>query len=137
MNLKDQCCTLSQAKRLKELGVTAKSIFSWNGYSYPDYAVGYTEDLKDDEYNAYTVAELGVMLPDFLVFDNYRCHFHSYKQEQHKSPALWTCTYGKSTDREVNDFDSHIEAQARASLLIHLLERELIPPSEVNNQLNQ
>ena len=32
MKLQDQCCTIDQSKRLKELGVTGESIFSWKLY---------------------------------------------------------------------------------------------------------
>lgn len=62
MKLENQVVPIEQAKRLKELGVNAPSIFLWykanNGYE-----VVYNEDLVDFDTNfsAYGVAELGVM----------------------------------------------------------------------------
>lgn len=158
MKLEDQVISLPMAQRLKELGVKQESYFSWFKYQYSKRKLKYpgkmgrfTQQefcgiLKSDEpfsadyavidkSCAFTVAELGQLLPDSLTVDHYRMHFHSYKQEQYKKPALWTCTLGHSTDKEVPDFDRHNEAEARGALLIHLLESNLITIEEVNSRI--
>lgn len=144
MKLQDQVCTLEQAKRLKELGI------EYDAYFYHDVHDGMGGEQKKGEssirdhlqrssmsYPAFTAAELGVMLPEYLSIDSYRMHVHSYKQEQNNSPALWTITMGKSSDKEVPDFDSHKEAQARAAMLIYLLENKLTTAEECNKRLTQ
>lgn len=76
MKLEDQVCTLEQAKRLKELGVDARSVFMWAGESEneaePRYTSGY--DWSDYpcysgmpiQFPAYTVAELMSLLPPMV-----------------------------------------------------------------------
>ena len=70
MKLEYQVCTLEQAKRLKELGVEAESLWIWLKNDADD--LPFELMLWDDEisaefytyYNAYSCAELGVMLPE-------------------------------------------------------------------------
>lgn len=112
MKLENQVCLLDLAKKLKELGVKQESLFWWQGYLHSMNRVELvnTENLDTgyDHYSAFTVAELGEMLPigvssrksytggDFMV---------KYK------------TVYKRADTEVN---------ARAKILIYLLENKLI-----------
>jgi hypothetical protein len=142
MELSKQVCTLEQAKRLKELGVDQKGYFMWQETCDVDEYMPQETVARFDEEAfqnigiaaAFTVAELGEMIPDSLLIDGYyRCHFHEYKQGRNKQPAIYTCTFGKSEDKEVPDFDSTNEAESRAALLIYLLENKLATPHNIES----
>ena len=71
MNVKDQVCSLKQAKRLKELGVKQESLFYHFQQTENDDPDVISCDIKDFFnhaifYSAFTVAELGNMLPKIL-----------------------------------------------------------------------
>lgn len=57
-----QFCTLNQAKALKELGVTQKSLFYWNkpkSVSHPEYIhFGWTSDAIASAFNAAELIEM-------------------------------------------------------------------------------
>ena len=74
MKLEDQVCGLELAKKLKELGVKQESIFAWaevnQGGNNWKYQVVQSDFQADCEYiSAFTVAELGEMLPLYLKRD--------------------------------------------------------------------
>lgn len=108
LKLEQQVCSLESSKRLKELGLQQESLFYWSWDKCTDtYNLVYVEDLKKcfesddfDEYSAYTVAELGVLIPH----------------------------YGR-TDKDRNywlNLQDLPEAEARAKMLIYVLENGLI-----------
>lgn len=130
MKLEDQVCGLELAKKLKELGVKQESIFAWaevnQGGNNWKYQVVQSDFQADCEYiSAFTVAELGEMLPLYLKrdansglpFSVERCGLQTYKTYDGKG---WVVCY---------DFLSRsgrTEANARAKMLIYLLENKLI-----------
>ena len=131
MELSKQVCSLEQAKRLKELGVEQESLFYWTSDSQPDYYLRQGEITCDDDYSAFTVAELGVMLPIFYVSgkaqdNNYTC---AHYQEATVSRKL----------RDVKSWPGRgkTEAESRAAMLIYLLENGDTTAEEVNKRLNQ
>lgn len=166
MKLQDQVCTWEQGLRLHELGVEKdKSYFTWvecilhhkggkeekwwaifrpndgvhdyaSDMTFPDWCTDDEEFETARECCAFTVAELGVMIPDYIVVDNYRMHFQSYKQEQRDNGKLFTATFGRCEDQEIPDFDNSNEAIARTDLLIFILKNNLTTPEEVNQRLN-
>lgn len=72
MILQEQVISIGQAKRLKELGVNAKSHFQWDGVltDVKGKWVGIiTDKVTATSIPAFTAAELGVMLP-VLVYQN-------------------------------------------------------------------
>ncbi len=118
MKIDDQCASLELCKRLKELGVKQESYFYWYLFSNPIennekwIITTIQKDLLlccDEYYSAFTVAELGELLP-------VTCK--SYKLFSNK----WECVYEPSEIgvREMS------EANARASMLINLIEKGLI-----------
>lgn len=139
MRLEDQCCSLDQSKRLSELGIKAKSLFYWREYldenvnkwqaalllddKTDDESIKYS--LADSSYPAFTVAELGVMLPT---------DYYSYAGDSCKD---WYCLrHGDESNYSKYEFaESPNEAQARASMLIYLLENNLTTSKEVNDKL--
>lgn len=128
MRLENQVCTLEQAKKLKALGIEQKATFYYYNNelnllrTYSDH--GY---LVVNSVAAFTVAELGLILPD---------QFSSWKY-QSSDGERWDCA------AEENRYYSHLieycktEAEARAAMLIYLLENDHITSETVNSLLLQ
>ena len=121
MKLEQQVCSLELAKRLKELGVPQESLFWWMGVRiYPESEM---EDFEpppywgeDDYCSAFTVAELGEMLPEFIHSFKYPDGFVCESNDMEHFPP------GKNHLETIAD----TEANARATMLIYLLEKKLI-----------
>lgn len=139
MELEDQCCSLELAKKLKDLGVEQKSIFVWeyyddqcHGLKYIPYAVVPNIYNKFKLYAAYTVAELGEMVPTkvrkqgWIEFKKIR---NSATKKYH-----YLCLY-KEYAYHINEINYNCsaenEADARAKMLIYLLENNLITKKEI------
>lgn len=152
MDLIKQVCTLEQAKKLGELLGHNRTAYVWlRADHYPAIVIPeyYNEHAPDyewsascgtihEELNAYTVAELGVMMPphsdykeglDKRPFIEYYPHTH---KEEWKAYNPFT-KYGS----EKIVFEVNTEAEARAAMLIWLLENNHTTPEEVNTRLNQ
>lgn len=126
MELEKQVCSLGLAKKLKELGVKQESWFWWNHVLEEDDA----DEWMLDDFNhgngisAFTVAELGEMLPESFFTKKHlgsgtkKWHWQAYStfEEGHINGELLYCQ-GCLSDTE---------ADARAKMLIHLLENKLI-----------
>lgn len=150
MKLENQVCWLKYSQRLKELGVKQESLFYWinhddpyiwyNSSNYPIYVEKYY-------YSAFTVAELGEMLPKYvnistndkenLEFCNFRFVTGRHTIfEDGKPVEVWSLNYICDTTNEFRNwlFDKlltkpiwdHNEANARAKMLIYLLENKII-----------
>lgn len=141
MNTEQQVCTLEQAKRLKELGIAQESEYYFRGQNiwhfrevtdWPNQ-----EQLSDliqsgDEshhiFSAYTVAELGEMLPP--GYDSMR--ISGYNPDQ----FFWL-----AYDLDGKEFPANgswkTEAQARAAMLIRLLESGKENAEKINDRLSR
>jgi hypothetical protein len=123
MKLELQVCLIDQAEKLNLLGLNQK-------------AANYFWDLADGELYrsvdasaadigcvaAWTVAEMGLLLPlEYYV----RTRDFDYDD--------WVC-YDSDDDNLLGSYKT--EAEAKAAILIHLLETQLITPEECNNRLN-
>jgi len=116
-----QCVSLDLAKRLKELGVKQESFWAWYETTdrddaprlnrFDEYCTVCTlpKQAWEEKYAAFTVAELREMLPD--TYYSGRNEFSNY----------W-CSTVKVIDRA---FSAQTEADARAKMLIYLLDNEL------------
>lgn len=159
MKIEDQVCSLQQSRKLKELGVVQEGQFFWGNdltKSKPKMILHSKSDvlmnmaiidkyiipkvnikhwLKEKKFLvAFSVAELGVMLPE---------HYPSWRFT-FKKRLKWITTVilkdnvkdGK-TIKTANEFDRYeeTEAQSRATLLIALLENEVIKVADVNKRL--
>lgn len=141
MNLEKQVCSLELAKRLKELKFKQESLF---------YHVRLTDTpdarehwlLRDrkwgvgalEEYSAFTVAELGQLLPDELCDEDEDLPYF-LTSEKRSDPDYWVLYY-KQNDRGLLGglngplhIEAATEADARAEMLIYLIEHKLIDPS--------
>lgn len=123
MEIEDQLTSLELSKRLKELGVKQDSYFVWREYPFvisdhPKLMVetewilgipGYLNPEFLNQYSAFSVAELGEILPE-------TCEYFSI----HKRHGLFILNYG------IKEIWNKKEADARAELRIYLLENGLI-----------
>lgn len=132
MKLENQVCTLEQAKRLFTLLGLNESLLNYvsendksyeivvcNGYSWSDFPAYSGYKYK---YPAFTVAELGLVLP-FGEYDTAQWDYG------------WRI-YTDGGDGAMGDVYFNTEAEARAAMLIFLLENNIISPDEVNKRLN-
>lgn len=113
MKLENQVCTLEQGKKLRELGIEMNSYFLFGESS--DFAAPFEAWIVDGNedvfYPAFTVAELGVMLPD--GYDTMRVSTDNGDRWRAYDDS------GKDAIDEDSLFDT--EVQARAAMIIHLL----------------
>lgn len=151
MKLQDQVCTLEQAKKLKELGVKQESLFCFIGDDNPDPKYNLPHDLyysyqAREEFGAswwehriaaFTVAELGAMLPGVDISKGEFMYFSMGSKGGH-----WFIDYNGSERKTIECkgeddlFEmKETEAGARAEMLIYLLENKLITIDEVNDRL--
>jgi hypothetical protein len=126
MELEQQVVSLELSRKLKELGVKQQSLFWWMGQKYgPSFPAYNCENVRGVICAAYTVAELGGMLPAL------------FKVEDKNTWAQWFAwTNGEYfyigyDDKEGTYIPSQAiaaetEADARAKMLIYLLENKLI-----------
>jgi len=120
MFLEDQVCSLELAKRLKELGVKKGSILVWEycdencyGIKFIPYAVVLSQYNNYILYPAYTVAELGEMLP----------LWHEIAKRENED---WICTVREKNSTINHHSFAEKESDARAKMLIYLLENKII-----------
>lgn len=129
MKLELQVVSLKLSKHLKELGVKQESLFWWQNYR----AINAPWELNDKcdsdmpdgfQCSAFTVAELGEMLPARISLknDRFTVEFQTIKFPNKWVSGYWmveglTWQFAKEADTEAN---------ARAEVLIYLLENKLI-----------
>ncbi len=125
MKIEQQVCTWEQAKKIKELGITqTSSYFYWHFGAVSETWILINcedSDIDANDFSAYTVAELGVMMPS--GYDT----MHSTM-----GGRRWFDLDGMD-DREYYK----TEAEARAAMLIYLLENNILKVDEVNNRLQK
>ena len=143
MKIEQQVCTLEQAKKLVALGVTAEPLY-WHVIDIDpltpmDIIQKWQHSNFDqcEKYPAYTVAELGVMLPDGKTIDPEYTQIATCRS--YSDSSLYVCF----CERVIGDNEPTIEqfgdteAEARAAMLIYLLGNHLTTPEEVNQRLNK
>lgn len=144
MKLKDQVCSLELSKKLKELGVPDNDPVWWWRNDYPNNPTKYEdkwylipfgdypythEPQKSEKYEdgwhllpAFTVAELGEMLPESY----FTCKSHPSNEwvvcDQYEDGYPPTLGGFEASDKT--------EADARAKMLIYLLENYLTKASQ-------
>lgn len=125
MQLEDQCCSLELAKKLKELNVKQNSQFYFANAKYiGDHVLeeevwmiahlSQTTGISNEWYSAFTASELGDMLPswhDSCKSADNDWHIRVFEKDKNN-----ICN---------NSFDK-TEADARAKMLIYLIENGLV-----------
>lgn len=140
MQLEQQVCSLELAQKLKELGVKQESLFRWRftndfsikkGFKFEKEVQLKPVNPHDTHFgvysyiSAFTVAELGELIPYWLDIEG--------------SPQIVCYGQGKTiqaVDMEKNEiveyqgklleWKAYTEADARAKMLVYLLENKLI-----------
>lgn len=121
MKLEDQVVSLELAKKLKEVGVKQESYFYWenetNLIHYEDIGGVY------DIFSAFTVAELGELLPA-----NINVGKKTYELELMKESQEWFINYSSYKNGDYNIFINFRNTlpNAMAEMLIHLVEHGLL-----------
>ena len=134
MELEKQVVSLELSKELKSLGFKQKSLWYWVEHIYGDNPQSWPGDRKPGNYfyiklgkpsgcycdgvyqgqerfySAYTVAELGEMLPKYT---------NSGKSTDERDYRCWHCL------KNIDQF-ADTEANARAKMLIYLKENNLL-----------
>lgn len=132
MKLEQQVTSLELSKKLKELGVKQDSLFYW--WLDPTVEGDIPEivdhkPIKDieggmlslyDVYSAFTVAELGEMLP-VRIGEN--THLECWFTALDEGMKYYHVGYRNNNDATQNE---KTEADARAKMLIWLIERDYI-----------
>lgn len=152
MPLEKQCTNLEISKCLKELGVKQESLFYWifrrnqnveakawflhseeyikngkvwdtkNSKSVP------IEPLIEKQYSAFTVAELGEMLPKIITSKSGEDYVFGCSWMLSGNPyCFYENIYGYFNEEQKEGFAT--EADARGKMLIYLLENKLLSNS--------
>ena len=123
MQLEKQVTSLELSKRIKELGVKQESLFWWhrswdniNKKENEPYILFNNYEILESDFSAFTVAELGELLNE--IANRIDCGDTWYHLAGQKK---WTVGWGGDMHEELSD----TEADARAKLLIYLLENKL------------
>jgi hypothetical protein len=130
MKIEDQVCSLELARKLKDLGVKQTSFFVWVelyqgpyfGFA-PFHRLAMSGENLDVEklWSAPTVADLGEILP--WQVGGKRLNFDKW-QNTHR------ITYYLAGEHNYEQ-TADTEADARAKMLIYLLENDLLPAGEL------
>lgn len=128
MKVQEQVCSVDLSRRLKELGVKRNSIFCWHerervGKSkhFTIYYSGMNNPVDGSDLPAFTVAELGEILKVVNLVNGLKCYYTFWTGEEW---AAWESEYGIYIDG--NDIVANTEADARAMMIIHLIEQKQI-----------
>lgn len=134
MKFEDQVCSLELAKKLKGLGVEQDSYFYWI-YTNTPLKDGSRDEVvagktlgdshwelggEQDTYSAFTVAELGDMLPRGCKSYQHLCD--GMCDKKYLNEKYFVC---KGLDGDFTKYGD-TEADARAKMLVYLLENKLI-----------
>lgn len=145
--LEQQVCSLELATKLKQLGIEQKSLFYWAKFFYLEgkshqwgveskeqnelevHEYGHTKIEDVENYSAFTVAELGEMLParirnektgnlDFL-------RMHKGDDSRQDVRDNFTAEYHTTFEPPLCRITADSEANCRAKMLIYLIEHNL------------
>lgn len=146
MKLENQVCTRQQAERLHDLGIAGKALFGYcqvnpGGHNHEQsysailpaiFELAIPDLATTFEFDAWTTAELGRMLPETILLSNGReADFKMVKDGNY-----WEARYVSGYNDTALE-SAKTEASARAKLLIYLLEVKLTTAAEVNARLEK
>lgn len=120
MELQKQVTSLELSKRLEKLGMSQDSYFGWYETLDNDIVLGHHLEYANPLYSAYTVAELGELLPGNI-------NGWYFTTQKGLMGNLWYCSVLKMvTNRQVMSFEADTEVEARGLLIEYLLTNNLL-----------
>ena len=125
MTQEQQVCSLELAKKLKELGVKQESLFYWIKFGdifeiHQTFSNLFNKGLE--QYSAFTVAELGEMLPKTTKY--FRSQVTGDVMEGRGSWPYYAELWRPEGKTITENADT--EADARAKMLVYLIENKLL-----------
>ena len=136
MPIEHQVCSHELATRLAELGVRQESVFWWVDRKLTYTAGRASHAPRQGGIAAFTAAELGEMLPDDIIIPskNGKPHTHWLRFGRYRGAGnrFW-CAYPGGTARTNLEERAPTEADARAQLLIYVLEHHLLSPTALRS----
>ena len=147
MKLENQVCSLESAKRLVELGIKQESLFYWMKFpiqkqvyenikwKWEVVSKDFLESAFSEKISAFTVAELGEILPKEIkigndIYEFSLCRNSSRNPKCEDSDYGWEFSYQKSMPygrwiEWVYSIGGIDEVESRAKMLIYLMENKL------------
>jgi hypothetical protein len=135
MKIEDQVCSLELSKQLKGIGVKQESLFFWiitgcekctekNELVYAYKADG---NPPNNCYSAFTASELGEFLPFFIEYKDKKYWYHTGKvNKNNEYYNEHEVNYTYNEEATIGLLRGNTEADARAKMLIYLLENNLM-----------
>lgn len=151
MKMEDQLCTIEQAQIMHALGMAQIGLWFWQDMNDDDLYCRQRLMSRDDafhpmslsvireQHSAFTVAELGQMLPGKFRYDKQMCFVDSRKYLS--TGGSWVCSVywfnvaGKQMTKKM--CIGTTEAQVRADMFIHLVSQNYISIEEVNKRMEK
>lgn len=126
MEIEKQVCSLELATRLKELGVHQESVFGWQKV-VDNYELRYFESKGYRDVAAYTLAELGEMLPPSVnIMSPKDMQWLTWQNNRYVHTVAHV---GTKVDNPALAEHAGTEANARAKMLIYLIENKIFAPT--------
>jgi hypothetical protein len=147
VKLEDIVCDFEYAEKLKELGVDRKGLFCYSEVVKPTGICGFvlalesmkfklrnTSTIPPNEVVVYTVAELGEMLPTKITHHQHGELFLEFEKLSYENyNDGYTCNYTDVVSGKNRVYtDGEKEANARAKLLIWLIENNHVNVEDLN-----
>lgn len=126
MELEKQVTSVELSNKLKKLGVTTPSLFfrDWTGAKEDEIEQNIELAYNLDNVNCYTVAELGDMLPNQIITAEKVRHLQFAKMQNGLHRVAYYSLYAYAP--KTGYFTADTEADARAKMLVYLLENNLL-----------
>lgn len=136
MKLEDQVCSLPLAKKLKELGVKQESLWYWclcetdilmaADEMYCD-SCSLTREVEH-AHSAFTTSELGEIIQDPKHKDLNQYCLNAFRTKFKDKKRKWVIgdRFPLAVSKWLNHADT--EANARAKMLVHLIEKGIVKP---------
>jgi hypothetical protein len=133
MKLEEQVVSLELAKKLKELGVKQESYWYHATSFTGEMRLYHDTEHKDDNraISAFSVAELGQMLPEYTDgYKSVRTYWDKSKGVGAEISLPEKYYQDDQNSRHATTHYAATEADARAKMLIYLIENKLYEPTQ-------
>jgi hypothetical protein len=138
MKLEKQVCSFMQAKKLSDLGLKAVTYFYWvKGENEEPTLIpcpANPETIRKKIYPAPTVAELGILLPAEITYEDEDLYLQGTMGN--RPGEFYYIWFQFATDNAEWELfpaiEEDTEAEARAEALIWLMENGIVKPENLN-----